>query len=717
MKKKLLLTFISILCVLCCAFGLIACVDGDDTDSDDDKEPAVELTDAEWTAAFDAANYTNFTENVKNVSTDGDNVETSYSRNKFDKPNRRIEITDYELGGDGNEVVVYADMLAKIDGQYYDFYYSDGWRKTAMSSFTDDNFDAYLANHFGTMAMFGETKELYTFDNGVYSADTITVEPREDYFVEAKNVKFSFANGKIKTFCYEATNPQNADQKIKYEATFTDFGTTVINIPDVQGGGQSSGAMTEEEWFLNLAAFVTGKNFTLDRIVDGEFSAGMKLDGDIYYERYDDGEENYLVKDENDYFRYTTYGSGWSKYLSDEDEYDDYTSFAAKYIGGAVLAFGENYSAFEYSDGVYTAASIEVSSGFVLTDIQVTFNGTVLEEVVCTWDDELVEIYDIGTTELKLPTEFTDRTQPGTEVNIKEWMSALGEKLLFGNFTATMHYGDDEVYCLKVEPERRRYYYNDNSPSENYVTRPEDVACFKYTMKDGENIFTRTEKPISFYDEQLRALEPFFVVDLQKSYTEFDYDEKTESYVGQNVDLLGETFDIALKFLNGKLVYANIDFGGGEYLAIEYSDYDSTFVELPDKFVDGNDDNLPDFVGKTFVFDSAIAVSDEVNDSTLADINAKYEGSTISFGDGTFVLSAQFNGQTATSSGTYEVVDDHLLLHLLTMNNGNNEMNMEEEEMFQLLYFVDGGVKLAIGGVDLETPEGVYVYAYFVSQN
>lgn len=442
------------MCALCCAFGLAACDGGSADDSTSSGTPPTELTDAEWTAAFDAANYDNFTQNVVTEETDGDDVEISYSRNKFDVANKRVEMTDYVLDG-SQEVMLHGNMLAKIDGKYYSFYYSDGWSKSEMSGYADDDFDEYITRYFGTMAMFGAEKANYTFANDVYSADSITFEPYEGYEVEVTNVKFTFENGKIKTFAYESTNPEDDTQKVKYEAAFTDYGTTVVTIPNVDSGSSQTGKMSEEEWLLNLAAFVTGRNFTLDRTIDGQFSAGMKLEGTTYYERYASGVENYLVIEGREYFRYGTSGNGWVKNTSSEGEYNSYTSFAVEYIGAAVIAFGENYSAFEYMDGTYYASYLDVGYGFVLTDIEVTFNGITLVQVVCTWDDELVTIYDIGTTDIELPQDFVDNTTKGKELSIKEFI-ALAEQAKDKEYTKVIRTQDSTE---TKGPYTETYYY------------------------------------------------------------------------------------------------------------------------------------------------------------------------------------------------------------------------------------------------------------------
>ena len=178
---------------------------------------------------------------------------------------------------------------------------------------------------------------------------------------------------------------------------------------------------------------------------------------------------------------------------------------------------------------------------------------------------------------------ITRYEQQDGEVTATLWQAALSQSA-FNNVTATMTL-DGDTYLLKVDLDSYVYYYTDNSPSENFYSM-ESGAYYNYKKKATDTKFTKKATTQEYFESQLLALEPLAILMFVDSYEEFTYNADTNSYIAESVTIDSYTYGVEFKFLNGKLIYADIDLGDNTHLIIEYSNYGSTTVTLPTDYID-----------------------------------------------------------------------------------------------------------------------------------
>ena len=361
--------------------------------------------------------------------------------------------------------------------------------------------------------------------------------------------------------------------------------------------------LSEDEWQACIAAFVNGENFSLKREVNDEIVAAMQLEGTTYYELVD-GDKSIFVKDGNLYYWYKLDKGDevWSKNISSASRYYSRVFYAQELVSGAATVVAGSYSSFTYAAGKYTAANLHIDDGFDLKDMEITVSGTSLQKVICTWvgvdgaPDELVTVYDIGSTDIQLPETYTDNASTQYyQVSEYQWIEALNA-IRFENVTATFIY-NKEIYLIKTDiNEEGAYYIKDGANKEIYYYYS-DNTIYSFVRENGDKLFTRRVKEAKanfgdFIDDFL-SLEPFTVINLGKSYGNFEFNSDKNLYIGNNIDLMGEIWNIELKFENKKLVSANFT-SDTEFLTVTYSDYNSTVVEVPTDYTEGNSQDLPD---------------------------------------------------------------------------------------------------------------------------
>lgn len=138
---------------------------------------------------------------------------------------------------------------------------------------------------------------------------------------------------------------------------------------------------------------------------DEEVVGFVKIDGDKYYDIGGEYERVY-VKDGDDYFYYykTNANADWKKTTTNEDTYNSIVNenaYDLVMMGSETCS--NNYSSFTYFDGKYTAESIDAGYGFVLTNIEVTCEGTDVKKIVCSVGDTMYTIENIGVTSVEIP--------------------------------------------------------------------------------------------------------------------------------------------------------------------------------------------------------------------------------------------------------------------------------------------------------------------------
>lgn len=172
---------------------------------------------------------------------------------------------------------------------------------------------------------------------------------------------------------------------------------------------------------------------------------------------------------------------------------------------------------------------------------------------------------------------------PKPEVTEDEWKEALSETT-FTNFSARLTMSDDTENGLelKADLDNNKYHYTDNTGTDYYFAKESDDNYYKYEKGAADEDYTKTETTQSDYEEQLSSLEHMCVLLFKDSFASVTYDSENNAYVGESVDIGdGNTYNIIFKFDNGKLVYADIDFGEEARMILEYSQYGGIAITLP----------------------------------------------------------------------------------------------------------------------------------------
>lgn len=172
---------------------------------------------------------------------------------------------------------------------------------------------------------------------------------------------------------------------------------------------------------------------------------------------------------------------------------------------------------------------------------------------------------------------------PKPEVTEEEWQAALSTAA-FTNFSARLTMSDDTEHGLELRADldNNKYRYFDNSGTDYYFAKESDDKYYKYEKGAADEDYTKTEITQSDYEGQLSSLEHMSVLLFKDSFDSFTYDSENNEYVGDSVDIGDEnTYGIVFRFDNGKLVYADIDFGEEARMILEYSQYGGIAITLP----------------------------------------------------------------------------------------------------------------------------------------
>lgn len=224
-------------------------------------------------------------------------------------------------------------------------------------------------------------------------------------------------NATTKTVTWKSSAPTVASVDNAGKVTGKAAGTATVTA--TAGGKKAECTVTvnaattkisEQEWQASWTAFATAKNFSLTMSVADAIAGRVKMNGDTYYDN--GGAERIFVKDGKNYYRYDKVNAeaDWTKTTTTETEYNNVVNTRAyNLVTGASQAFGNGYEVFEYSNGKYTAAKVNVTADFALKDIEVTVAGGAVKKIVCTQvgvgetPDTLITIDAIGETEIPLP--------------------------------------------------------------------------------------------------------------------------------------------------------------------------------------------------------------------------------------------------------------------------------------------------------------------------
>ncbi len=253
LKKKIAALLLATALVLP-TMGLVSCGNDDGTETKppisdigdgekpgDSEKPggeqvSAQVTAEQWGAAFGVEAFKNCTIALDATLLNDPSVGESMIT-KFDYANKLIYDFDEP----------YASFTAKIDGVYYEFNnyvggtVADEWNKRVLEDFTDERYEKWYLKTIDEFTMFADKYAEFTYADGKYTAAIF-----RDGYDEYKNVSVTFENGRVKTlvFDYKDTGIDDPDsgyyqpdedndyQHVVYG--FTDYGTTVIEIPDVK---------------------------------------------------------------------------------------------------------------------------------------------------------------------------------------------------------------------------------------------------------------------------------------------------------------------------------------------------------------------------------------------------------------------------------------------------------------------------------------------------
>ena len=152
-------------------------------------------------------------------------------------------------------------------------------------------------------------------------------------------------------------------------------------------------------------------NFTYLQTSDGAVVSTHKIDGSTIAQIHH-GQEQIFVKEGNDYFSYVMSEGSWTKNPCPEDFYNSRTNASAELLS----YFKDDFASFAYADGKYTAASLDKTETMhdILENVEVTFEKGALVGIKfsVTYGDNtfFIEVKDVGTTTITLPSEYTDTT-------------------------------------------------------------------------------------------------------------------------------------------------------------------------------------------------------------------------------------------------------------------------------------------------------------------
>lgn len=154
------------------------------------------------------------------------------------------------------------------------------------------------------------------------------------------------------------------------------------------------------------------RNFTASQTMevnDEKMSAVVKVDGTTRSLSVDGVEQIFVKEDDKYYGFYLSGDEKWERVTLDEEKYG-----MSERISQIVAAFKDDYDAFTYADGKYTAADLDKTEAMnaVIASAEITFKNDALVglRLHAAEYNQNVEVTDIGTTKITVPTEYTDKT-------------------------------------------------------------------------------------------------------------------------------------------------------------------------------------------------------------------------------------------------------------------------------------------------------------------
>lgn len=576
--KKIILTLLAVVMSVFLVLGLVACNNtgnnGDNSSnsvnntgstqgtssseeggtSSSNPTARVSVTEQEWLAAFDTAD--NFT---------------------FEMLTSGIPMQ--AIAVDGEKIMMSATSMTYIyvkDGDDYCIYRfaENAWLKMPLTALE------YNSVTLMPKAMLNAFKNDYSAftltDDGTYTCASI--DKTQDLNGVMKNIKVKFIDGALVGMEFEVEGSPST-------YAISKVGSTVIELPteytEFDPSTEQPQKMSEAAWQQAFMAFANEANFSLAQSDNDGVFAAMSLDGERYYETYRSGAEYIYDFDGSNFYKYSkSASSAWVKANSTQAEYNEVIEYASTLVMGAAQAIAYSYNSFEYTEGKYTATSLTITTGFTLKNIELTFNGNELYEVTCDWIEgsASIVIYNIGTTYIELPKDFTDNTTTvkNSQVNEKEWYVAFNNVNNFTMTTSVMA----QTQTFKLDGDKRSM----ESDGEAMLLTKEGESYFMYVLMEGDWYKMPMEaEMVEAFNQQAQMMAYF--ADL---YNKFTYSDG--KYVCKTLDTgdyMGVLKNVEIVFENGEVVSVVFDIEDDIMpMHNEVTNIGTTTVEVPSKYTD-----------------------------------------------------------------------------------------------------------------------------------
>lgn len=457
MRKRPLAVIAMLLCVMLCAFGLVACdngnSDGNESDSTGTQAIAVESV---------ALNKTELTLDIGGEETLTATVTPDQATNKtvvWSSDNPAVatvadgKVTAVAAGtatvtatADGKSATcsvtvnqpapiteVTAEQWAKIMAETGNFTLTNSIDEYVITGKTDgttrsiamgdeekivvmegdqffsyDNFDGswkktsiteedYLiyADSFSIVALFKDDFASFDYVEGKYVAATLdkTSSIFQGIF---QNVEVTFENGALVSLQFT-----HADGSY---VNVNNVGTTTITVPTdyIEDDPTPTTDVTAEQWAKIMAGT---DNFSM-RMQSGEHVMTYLFDGTTRAQT-DDEYMQIFMKEGDEYYSFDNFNGSWVRYKKTVSDYSN-TEMQAQML----TYFRDDYDLFQYADGKYVAASLDKSSTLNATiyHVEIQFENGALVSLSFSTEDgsSTCDVFAVGETEITLPTEYTD---------------------------------------------------------------------------------------------------------------------------------------------------------------------------------------------------------------------------------------------------------------------------------------------------------------------
>ncbi|MCM1437859.1 MAG: hypothetical protein NC131_01425 [Roseburia sp.] len=189
------------------------------------------------------------------------------------------------------------------------------------------------------------------------------------------------------------------------------------------------------------------------------------------------------------------------------------------------------------------------------------------------------------------PTAPEKPTTPEKREKMSEtdWKAAL-DKSAFTNFTATMSDGE-YVYTVKADLGNGKFCDREGESTDFTYYQKDGDKYYRYEFSGSAAKYIRREDTEFNFDNNLFNGETLLLVlDLNESYSHFAYDKENDKYTCGKITV-NEYLEIEgaeLKFTDGKVVSANIDFGEDSRLIFGFV-YGGVTVTIPKDYVTENE--------------------------------------------------------------------------------------------------------------------------------